>query len=177
MKIPSSKSIAVWTLLLSICAFCTLMLFSSCRTVQSSVTDTIYVAHRDTLKEVHYVKDTESEKLFKTIMERMETEKNTLHTLILSEKGDTIKEYHETVIEKNNTTETDTYKEYIKSVTDSLNAYRSAFNELVEKINNMQVVDSRSPIQEWFDNIKSNIFYIVVGVLIVLVVILYIRKK
>lgn len=175
--IPSAKTISVWTMLIGLCAMSALLFCSSCKTVQGNIADTVYVTRYDTLKEIHHVKDTETEKMFQSLIERMEMEKNTLHTLILSEKGDTLKEYHETIIEKNSTTEKETYRELIQAITDSLNSYKKEVSMLIEKMHATEVVDSRNGFEKWFDNVKSNVFYIVIGILLIAGIIVYLRKK
>ena len=173
MKIPSSKSIATWVLLISMCAL-SVLLIASCQTTSRSVvvTDTTRVVIIDTVKETRYVSSKETEKMFQSIIEKMETQKSDFRTLILSEKGDTIKEFHETVVETNNSTDTEVYRELYESIKDSISSYKRTVEELIQLLNREREIAANKPPNTWLDNVKNNIFYIVVGIVVGIVLLI-----
>ncbi len=178
MKIPSSKSIATWVLLISMCAL-SVLLMASCQTTSRSVvvTDTTRVVIIDTVKETRYVNSKETEKMFQSIIEKMETQKSDFRTLILSEKGDTIKEFHETVVETNNSTDTEVYRELYESIKDSISSYKRTVEELIQLLNREREIAANKPPNTWLDNVKNNVFYIVVGIVLLIGIIVFVRWR
>ena len=176
MKIPSSKSIATWVLLISMCAL-SVLLIASCQTTSRSVvvTDTTRVVIIDTVKETRYVSSKETEKMFQSIIEKMETQKSDFRTLILSEKGDTIKEFHETVVETNNSTDTEVYRELYESIKDSISSYKRTVEELIQLLNREREIAANKSPNTWLDNVKNNVFYIVVGIVLLIGIIVFVK--
>ena len=177
MKIPSSKSIAIWVLLISLCALSVLCMASCQTTSRSVITDTTRVVIIDTVKETRYVNSKEAEKMFQSIIEKMETQKSDFRTLILSEKGDTIKEFHETVVETNNSTDTEMYRELYESIKDSISSYKRTVEELIQLLNKEREIAANKPPNTWLDNVKNNVFYIVVGIVLLIGIIVFVRWR
>ena len=177
MKIPSSKSIATWVLLISMCALSVLLMASCQTTSRSVITDTTRVVIIDTVKETRYVSSKETEKMFQSIIEKIETQKSDFRTLILSEKGDTIKEFHETVVETNNSTDTEVYRELYESIKDSIYSYKRTVEELIQLLNREREIAANKPPNTWLDNVKNNVFYIVVGIVLLIGIIVFVRWR
>ena len=173
--IPSAKAISETLIIISLLALGVLCFFCSCKTnaVSETVRDTLFIVKRDTVKDVRYVKDVETEKQYQSIIERLEKESSDLRTIVLSASGDTIKEYHEKIIQVNNSKDSTNAVESYREIRDSVNKYLTRLEAIYKAMNSAKEIKEEP---SWFDKLKSNIFYMVLGVVLLILTVFGIKK-
>lgn len=134
--IPSAKKISVWTMLIGLCAMSVLLFCVSCKSVQRAVEvhDTLIVVHHDTLVTEKVIKDSTAIKQFQSVIERLERDASDIRTIVLSEKGDTIKDYREKVIIKSESRDSVKWDSMIQVMESNLNQYKSRVDALYKAL-------------------------------------------
>lgn len=138
--IPSSKSIYVWILILSMCAASVLLMCTSCTPSKNlaEVRDAVISVRVDTVKEVIKEKDTSSDSHFQSIVQRLEKEANDIRTLVLSEKGDTIRDYRERVIIQNSSSDSVKWDSLRRLIEQDHVTYQSRIDNLYSAIKEVE---------------------------------------
>lgn len=175
--IPSVKTVSVWVMLLSLCALSMLFLCSSCKSVQRTVEvhDTLIVTNKDTIVTEKIVKDSSSVKEFLSVIKRLERDASDIRTIVLSDKGDTIKDYREKVIIKSESRDSIAISEMIRQMEESMSICKSRMEALYKA---MRESNTEKQEPSFLDKAGSYIGGFVSGIVIALIgLLIYIFKK
>lgn len=175
--IPSAKNLCTWVLILSLCALGALFLCSSCKSVQRTVEvhDTLIVTHNDTVVSEKIIKDSSSVKEFLSVIERLERDASDIRTIVLSDKGDTIKDYREKVIIKSESKDSVKWDSMMRIMDSNYNMYKTRVDELYRVLKEAQE-EKQEP--SFFDKTGSYLTGFVFGIVIALIgLLIYIFKK
>ena len=175
--IPSAKTISVWTMLIGLCAMSVLLFCVSCKSVQrmTEVHDTLIVTHNDTVVSEKIIKDSSSVKDFLSVIERLERDASDIRTIVLSDKGDTIKDYREKVIIKSESRDSTAIREMMRQMEENMSIYKARAEALYKAMKESNV-EKQEP--SFFDKAGSYLTGFVFGIVIALIgLLIYIFKK
>lgn len=174
--IPSAKSISIWVIILSMCAISMLFLCSSCKSVQRTVEvhDTLIVTHNDTVVSEKIIKDSSSVKEFLSVIERLERDASDIRTIVLSDKGDTIKDYREKVIIKSESRDSTAIREMMRQMEENMSIYKARAEALYKAMKESNV-EKQEP--SFFDKAGNYLTGFVFGIIAaVMAILIYIFK-
>lgn len=178
--IPSAKTISVWTMLIGLCAMSVLLFCVSCKSVQrmTEVHDTLIVVHHDTLVTEKVIKDSTAIKQFQSVIERLERDASDIRTIVLSDKGDTIKDYREKVIIKSESRDSTAIREMMRQMEENMSIYKARAEALYKAVKESNV-EKQEP--SFFDKMGNYIAGFLIGIfasaIVVLILIYYSKKK
>lgn len=175
--IPSAKTISVWTMLIGLCAMSVLLFCVSCKSVQRAVEvhDTLIVVHHDTLVTEKVVKDSTAIKQFQSVIEKLERDASDIRTIVLSDKGDTIKDYREKVIIKSESRDSVKWDTMTQILESNLNVYKTRIDALYRALQEAKE-EQKEP--SFFSKIGTYALVFILGIAVALIlIVIFIYKK